>query len=243
MDSTGRPDPRRGGAALERSVLVFDVNETLLDLRSLDPAFEEIFGTRLERGEWFTQLLRSAMAATLTERYRDFGVLGRAALAMVAARRGREVSSQDEDRILATMRRLPPHPEVPLALERLAEAGFRLAALTNSPPSMAREQIDQAGLARFFEQVLSVDAVRRFKPHPEVYLHAAQSLGIGIGRMRMVAAHDWDTTGALAAGARAAFIARPGMVLDPLAPRPDVIGSDLLEVADGILEAEPLRDP
>ena len=35
-----------------------------------------------------------------------------------------------------------------------------------------------------------------------------------------------------------AFIARPGMVLDPLAPRPDIVGADLRAVADRILATE-----
>jgi 2-haloacid dehalogenase len=53
-----------------------------------------------------------------------------------------------------------------------------------------------------------------------------------------VAAHAWDVAGALRAGAAAAFVARPGMVLDPLAPAPDVVGADLGEVADRLLEVE-----
>ena len=220
---------------MEASILVFDVNETLLDLRALDPAFEKVLGSPGFRRDWFTQLLRSSMVATLTGSYQDFGVLGRGALRMVAARGGVELDPSGEDEILESMGRLPPHEEVPAALVRLHEAGWRLAALTNSPPAVATAQIGNAGLSDLFEGVLSVDAVRRFKPHPEVYRHAARNLGVDISRMCLVAAHDWDTTGALRAGARAAFIAPPGMVLDPLAPTPDLVGTDLGDLADRIL--------
>ncbi len=217
------------------SVLVFDVNETLLDLKVLNPLFERIMGDSRCRQEWFGQLLRSSLVSTVTGSYQDFGVLARGALRMIAARRGSSLSQGSEDEILEGLRQLPPHPEVPGALERLQERGLRLAALTNSPPAVAEAQIRNAGLERFFEKVLSVDAVRRFKPHREVYRYAARTLGIDISEMRLVAAHDWDVTGALRAGARAAFVSRPGMVLDPLAATPDIVGDDLSQIADRIL--------
>jgi 2-haloacid dehalogenase len=85
---------------------------------------------------------------------------------------------------------------------------------------------------------LSVEAVRRFKPAAETYRMAAKELGVDIGDIRLVAAHDWDIAGALRAGCAAAFIARPGKVLGPSAERPDIVGKDLREVTDQILEKE-----
>jgi 2-haloacid dehalogenase len=67
---------------------------------------------------------------------------------------------------------------------------------------------------------------------------AAESLAVGVEGIRLVAAHAWDVAGALRAGCAAGFVARPGMVLDPLVERPDVVGADLREVANRILEAE-----
>ncbi len=67
---------------------------------------------------------------------------------------------------------------------------------------------------------------------------AAERLGVARAELRLVAAHAWDVAGAMRAGCAAAFIARPGQVLDPLAEPPDVIGSDLCEVAGRILERE-----
>ena len=62
-----------------------------------------------------------------------------------------------------------------------------------------------------------------------------------IGQVRLVAAHAWDVAGATSAGCAAAFVARPGMVLNPLFERPDVVGADLREVADQIIEIEAVR--
>jgi len=219
-------------------VIVFDVNETLLDLAALDPPFERAFGRPGVRGEWFAQMLQSAFVSTITNTYTDFGAIGRAALEMIARRNGVELAAGDRDAILGTMRTLPPHPEVRGALERLRDDGLRLAALTNSTEAVATAQLGNAGLAPLFDRILSADSVHRLKPAREAYVAAAAELGVPIGQVRLVAAHAWDIAGALRAGAVAAFVARSGMVLDPLVPAPDVVGSDLDEVADRIIEVE-----
>src|SRR5918999_127422 len=219
-------------------VCVFDVNETLLDLGALDPHFERAFGDAGVRRLWFLQLLQSALVATVTDTYSDFGTIGGAALEMVAERQGVDLSDEDRQKILGGMRELPPHPEVSESLDRLRDAGLRLATLTNSTQQVAEAQMNNSGLRDYFEQILSADAVGRLKPAPEPYRMAAQSLGVEVDGVRLVAAHAWDVAGALRAGCAAAFVARPGMVLDPLVERPDVVGADLREVADRILHAE-----
>jgi len=228
-------DRRPKGERLMPEVIVFDVNETLLDLAALDPRFEESFGDTSARQEWFAQVLQSALALTVGESYVDFGRVGAAALEMTADRRGISLSDSDRDAILAGMRSLPPYPEVPESLERLRAAGIKLAALTNSTAEVAEAQLTNAGLIEYFDRVLSVDSVRRFKPAIETYRMAARELGVEASDLLLVAAHDWDVAGALRAGWAAAFVARPGMVLGPLGEQPDIVGQDLREVADQIL--------
>jgi 2-haloacid dehalogenase len=220
-------------------VCVFDVNETLLDLRALDPHFEQVFGDAGVRRAWFLQLLQSALVATVTGAYSNFGKVGGAALEMVAEREGVDLSDEDRQKILGGMRELPPHPEVAESLGRLRDAGLRLATLTNSTRQVAEAQMESSGLRDYFEQILSADDVKRLKPAPEPYRMAAQSLGVEVEGVRLVAAHAWDVAGALRAGCAAAFVARPGMVLDPLVESPDVVGADLSQVADRILQMEP----
>ena len=122
---------------------------------------------------------------------------------------------------------LPLHPEGRESLQRLHDAGLHLATLTNSTLQVAEGQMTNAGVKELFKVVLSADTVKKLKPAPEPYQMAVKSFGVGVKDIPLVAAHAWDVAGALRAGCAAAFVARPGMVLDPLAAKPDVIGKGI----------------
>ncbi len=219
-------------------IIAFDVNETLLDLASLDPLFEDIFGAAQVRREWFSQVLQSAMVTTIFGQYQDFATIAGHALTQVAERHGIRLTQKNRDAVSSGLRTLPPHDDVQPALRRLADSGLRLFALTNSPPQVAKAQLEHAGLTQLFEDVFSVDAAQTLKPAPEAYNTAARSVLASAQDMRLVAAHGWDVAGAMNAGWHAAFVARPGQVLDPLFPTPDIVGNDLHDVTEQILASD-----
>jgi Haloacid dehalogenase-like hydrolase len=126
-------------------------------------------------------MIQSALVATVTNAYSQFGAIAVAALEMTAAQAGVELRQEDRDAIAEQLRRLPAHAEVPGALERLRAAGLRPAALTNATEQVARAQLQHAGLIDAFELVLSADAVRRLKPAPEPYRMAAERMGVTVG--------------------------------------------------------------
>lgn len=221
-----------------KKLIVFDVNETLLDLSSLDLEFERVFGEPSMRGNWFAQVLQNSLVATITGKYDDFGKIAGVALDMTAQRYNIELHEEDRKAILGGIRSLPAHPDVMTGLDQLKDAGFRLFTLTNSPPHVVEAQLKNSGLHEYFEGSLSVDAIKRFKPDAQVYQMTAKELGVLVDQIRLVAAHDWDIAGALIAGCAAAFIARPGKVLNPLMPVPDIVGNDLIEVAEKIILAD-----
>src|SRR5260370_10311511 len=92
-------------------ICAFDVNETLLDLRALDPDFESAFGDVAARQAWFTQLIQTAFVTTIIGTYRDFGTIGATALEVIATRRGVTLAPQMRISILTKNRHLPPHPD------------------------------------------------------------------------------------------------------------------------------------
>ncbi len=176
--------------------------------------------------------------ATIAGPYLDFSTIAGAALVMTAASRKVMLSSNDKEQILEAMLSLPPHQDVHEALALLRDAGLRLVTLTNSNQRGMEEQLKNAGIETYFERTFSVDSVRKFKPAPETYQMVAKELDLTTSDLRMVAAHAWDIIGAMRAGCAAAFVARPGKVLNPLLDKPDVVGPDLLAVAEQIIARE-----
>jgi 2-haloacid dehalogenase len=223
-------------AELTPPALVFDVNETLLNLAALDGLFEELFGTAEVRREWFTLCVQAALVTTVTRRYESFSDIGAACFAALAGRSDRPISPADRRRVERAMTELPPHPDVASALTALRERGHRLAALTNNPLALVRAQFDHAGLTPLFEEVLSADEVGRLKPAPEPYRHAADRLGVDIGALTLVAAHGWDCAGARAAGARAVLVERGGAAPLPAGLPPNLIVSGLAELLTGLTD-------
>lgn len=216
--------------------LAFDVNETLLDLAALDPVFDAVLGDAALRPQWFSSMLQLSFVGGLTGEYVDFTTAQRAALRMTAARVGRVVDERDVDEVVAAMSRLPAHGDVPGALEHLRSAGFRLVALTNSVLDVVRAQLTHAGLIGLFDAVYSADEVKALKPAPAPYRMVAARSHVEIQDVCLVAAHAWDVSGALAAGCRAAFVARSGAVPSPVGAQPDIVGVDLAEIARAVRE-------
>lgn len=215
-------------------LIAFDVNETLLSFDPVRDKLEAIFGADPPVGEWFARLLHGSLIANTLDQYRPFSDIGAEALINLAARRGLLLRAEDAIDAIAPMSELPPHPDVHDGLERLANAGFKMVALTNGTSDVAGAQIKNAGLDQFLERVISVDEVSRFKPDSAPYVHAARVMGVNMDEMVLVAAHDWDCAGAMAAGAQAVFIRRPGAMWGLPTPPPDKQVPDIGKLAEAL---------
>lgn len=233
--SAGEASQSNASGQVKPKVLAFDVNQTLLDVNALRPHFVRVFGDGAVLLEWFELLLQYSLVVTVADAYVDFGSVGRAVLEMLANTRGVKLSPDDAARISRGMLVLPAHPEVPENLKRLRAAGFRMVTLTNSAPPAVKAQLQNAGIAQYFDESISVDSVRRFKPDLAVYRNAATHLGAQPGEILLIAAHAWDVFGATKAGWQTAFVSRGRIAPLPLGPRPTISGPDLKAVADAIL--------
>ncbi|MDN3501622.1 haloacid dehalogenase type II [Psychrobacter sp. 5A.1] len=219
------------------SIIVFDVNETLLDIDTLTPLFTRVFGKQRVLREWFAQLVLYSQTMTLSGFYTPFGELAVGALQMVADIRQVTLTDDDINEFKEIMNALPAHPDAAPALTRLRDAGFRLVTLTNSASSASPTPLEKAGLSQFFEQHFSIETVGKFKPAPDTYQLVADTLAVDTSDLCLVACHLWDTIGAQAAGCRGAFLTRPynAMLNAPNVPVPDLTASDLSTLADLII--------
>ncbi|CAA0101836.1 haloacid dehalogenase type II [Zhongshania aliphaticivorans] len=218
-------------------VLLFDVNETLVDITILEPFFLRVFKNPLVLRSWFAELVLYSQTMTASGLYEPFGNLAVGVLRMVGSNHNITINDDDVSEFKSLLGNMPAHPDVIPALTRLQTAGFRLATLTNSAPTQSPTLLEKAGISEFFEQQLSVDAVHAFKPHPATYRHAAQELAVELDRICLVACHLWDTIGAQAAGSYGAFITRPNnnILIAENVPQPDFVARDLIDLADQLV--------
>ncbi len=222
-----------------KPVLVFDVNETLLDMTPLRRAVNNLMQNSRGFPVWFSMLLHHSLVANDTGSYHDFAAIAQATLQMTAHQFGIHTDEVSRKQALTAIQQLPAFPDVKPGLQLLQEAGFTLATLTNSPPQTLAAQMEYAGLSGTFDIMMSIDAVQKYKPAPGTYRYAAATLHTNPNGMIMIAAHGWDIAGAMAAGMQAAFIEREHQSLYPLAAKPQWTGKDLVHIADQLIAMYP----
>jgi len=215
-------------------VIIFDVNETLLDLENMSKSVALALDGREDLLPlWFSTMLHHSLVVSATDDYQTFGSIGVASLQMVAEINGITITQeQAKTAILTPLRSLPAHPDVAEGLAKLKAQGYKLVTLTNSSLAGVTLQLKNANLSQYFDANLSIESVGVFKPHLKTYQWALKDLGINAGEALMVAAHGWDIAGADKAGLQTAFIRRQGKVLFPLAAQPDYNVLDVNQLAN-----------
>jgi len=218
-------------------LVLFDVNGTLLSTDKVKMKVNRALSSKHGFNIWFGLLLQYSLVDNVTGQYHNFSMIAEAALDMTAMKLQTKIDGDDKKEALALFAQMPPYKDVKKGLEMLHKAGFRLATLTNSPNNTQVQQLTEAGLAKYFDYMLSVDDFKKYKPSVDVYHWAADKMQLTTSEIILVAAHGWDITGAGYAGMQTAFIARKGQELYPLASAPTFTGKNLQEVAKAIIEA------
>ena len=197
-----------GDVMLRPLAVIFDVNETLFDLRALTSFFVARGFPPYALDWWFAVLLRDGIAAGAAGGYAAFPELARDALDEVAGRLECPLDDEAAVAILQEFGRIPAHPDVVPALRILEEQQTPYLALTNGSGQVATNLFAGAGLSVSQDQILSVEITQRWKPCHEPYDFAITQLGIPSNRVAMVASHPWDLAGASAAGLVTAWVNR-----------------------------------
>jgi 2-haloacid dehalogenase len=216
-------------------LIVFDVNETLLDLETMEPTFERIFRERGAMRLWFSNFIMYSAALTVAGCYVPFTDIGGAVMKMLADTRGIRITDADRKELTDKFSTMPPHAEVPAALRKLRSAGFRLFTLTDNLLEVQTRQLTNGGIVDLFERRFSADGVKHHKPSREAYAYVEKELGAKASDFCLIACHTWDTLGAVAAGWEAALIKRPGNDVLGVGPQPNIVGDTLDDVANQLI--------
>jgi 2-haloacid dehalogenase len=201
---------------------VFDAYGTLFDFASAAARCPDVPEDRRSALTtlWRDKQLQYSWLRTLENRYADFWQVTGDALDFALESLDLETPSL-RDRLMDLHLGLEPFPEVPAVLACLREAGFRTAILSNGSPMMLDALVKRSGLEAMFDAVLSVDAVRAFKTHPDAYQYALRSLDLPASAIAFQSSNAWDAHGASDFGMRVVWCNRYGQRRERLPGSPD----------------------
>jgi 2-haloacid dehalogenase len=219
---------------LAAKVCAFDAYGTLFDFNpaSLEGSLTTSQAAAL-RDLWRTKQLQYFWASTMQGAYRDFealtaDALGFALEALQLERPGLSTA------IMARFADLIAYPETSVALRRLRSLGLRVVIHTNATLRIVQSSVDGTGLADHFDQIISIDAVRHYKPHPIAYRHLVDHLGVAAHDIVFVSSNGWDAFGAAWFGFQSVWVNRAGAPPERLPGQPARVLHDLTTLPDEV---------
>lgn len=210
--------------------LVFDAYGTLFDPLAVKIRAEELFpgnGAALSQ-LWRAKQLEYSWLRTLMGRYENFWKITEDSL--IFACRSLKLSCDELQRkqLMQVYLRLPAFPEVKPALEQLNH--LPLSILSNGTPEMLAPVVAANSMTHVFKNIFSVDALRMYKPRPEVYQHAVSILGVPKEAIGFVSSNYWDIAGATSFGFRTCWLNRSAVAADELGIAPIAICTNLADL-------------
>jgi 2-haloacid dehalogenase len=216
------------------STVVFDAYGTLLDVHSAMARHAGRLGNDWAdiSAAWRIKQLEYSWVRSLAgpAQHRDFWTLTRDALDYVARRYGID-DAPLLDALMDDYRVLSAYPDAAPVLAALRARGLRTAILSNGSPAMLAAAVEAAQLGPYLDAVLSVDAVRVYKPRPEVYRLVTERFGVAPSDVVFVSSNRWDVMGARTFGFRAAWVNRAGLPDE----YPDLAPTEVLTELGGII--------
>ena len=208
---------------------VFDAYGTLFDVHSVIEAGRALTSDPQALSTlWRQKQLEYTWLRTLMGRYEDFWAVTKAALRFALQRLGIAAGDEAIRRLMEAYLSLATFPEVTGALA--AMAGTPLGILSNGSPRMLEAAVRSSGLGGTLRHVLSVDAVKAYKPSPAVYELGTRAFGLPAGDILFVSSNAWDVAGAKAFGYRTCWCNRLAAPMEKLGVSPDLEVSRLDEI-------------
>ena len=211
-------------------MFVFDAYGTLLDVdaaareAAAEPGMEALKENWLPIAKgWRERQLRYSWLCSMMGKYDDFWELTIRALDTTLEEHALASNDKVRARLLSLYSELSAYQEVPEVLANLKAAGHRLAVLSNASPSMLVKALDAAGISEWFDELLSVDVLKCYKPTPAVYQLIPERFDCKPSDVTFFSSNNWDVSGAGAFGFKTIWVNRTGVAWDNLPGKPDVI--------------------
>lgn len=206
---------------------------TLFDPRSVIRVAEGVVPGRGKElcDAWRLRQFEYSWLHTAAGRYLDFRAVTEEALTYASESAQVKLTADARDTLLGAYERLDPWPDTRSALEGFKRAGLKLAPLANYTPTMIENLLRNGGVREHFDEILSTDRVKSFKPDPRAYALGPSVLGLHREEVAFSAFGGWDAAGARWYGFPTFWVNRLGLPQEELAPGPDATGPNLAALA------------
>jgi len=216
------------------ATIAFDVYGTLINTDGVVFRLREWIGSQAEvfSKTWRSKQLEYSFRRGLMRRYETFAVCTRQALEYCCAEYDVSLSSEQKEMLLQSYRGLPAFADVEESLGALQAEGHRLFAFSNGTSEAVEEILQTNGLRQCFEDVVSCDALKTFKPNPDVYQYFMREAGDSKDAW-LVSGNPFDVIGAVSAGMKSAWVKRSNRaVFDPWGIEPTLTVATLSELCE-----------
>ena len=209
--------------------IIFDAYGTLFDVYSIGVAAEKHFPGKGEAiaAMWRDKQIEYTRLRSMCSMYKPFWEVTQDALVFTCRKLGIELSFDAQHALMAQYAKLPAFTENEAVLQQLQQQNYKLAILTNANPQMLDLAVKSAGLESYFDHLLSVDSVRKFKTAPEAYQLGIDLFGLPAKHILFVSSNGWDVCGASWFGYTTFWANRAGAPLEELGVMPDGEGRSL----------------
>ncbi len=201
----------------------------IFDPRPVFALAEQLFpgkGTELSNA-WRTRQFEYQWLRALSGQYADFWQATEDGLVFAAEMLSLDLTPDKREKLIGAYLALKTWPDVPSALALLRDAGLRLAFLSNATPKILHAGIKNSRLEKVFEQVISTDQIKTYKPDPRAYQMGVDAFGLRKEEILFVAFAGWDAAGAKAFGYPTYWVNRLNLPTERLGAAPDGIGKNL----------------
>jgi len=209
----------------------------IFDANSVEPVIERVFPGK---GQEFTKAWRSKQfeycyLLSLTNSYEDFFKVTGDALDYTAEQMHLALTAATRAQLLNAYLNLRPFPDVEAALKKLRAAGIRIITIANFSSEMLRVNADHAGITSLFDELLSTESNRTFKPDPRAYQLGIERLHLKKNEIVFAAFGGWDAYGAERFGYPTVWVNRFNLPAERLGVEPDRVSPNLDGLVDFVL--------
>lgn len=224
------------------ALIAFDIYGTVINTQGVLTHLENILHNKTLAAQfsstWRDKQLEYSFRRGLMQRYQNFAVCTEQALAYCDACYQTGLSAADKQALLTAYKTLPAFNDVINCLTMLKEDKHLCVAFSNGTTEAVSALLQQAGIANYFEQIISVDSLKTFKPNPQVYQYLAAQTNTPLSEIYLVSGNTFDVLGALAVGMKGIWLQRDNAaVFDAWEYSYDHKIASLLELKQAIVQA------